>query len=298
MAEPEEDCGVSSIYFYNASKLHWQINCAVQQFAHKLGNAPRDRAGLDMKILCINPNITASITERVLEVGRAAAPAGVELLGATGRFGARYITTRAASAIASHAALDCYAEHRAGIDGVLLACFGDPGLLALKEAADVPVVGLAEASCHLAAMQAQRFSIITGGHRWGPMLEEFVAGMGLSARLASVRTVAPSGGDIAARPQAAYEMLASEIRKAGQDDGAGAVILAGAGLAGIARAVQPMVDVPVVDCVEAGIQAIVAAVRLGLPRAAMGTLAAPEPMPVSGLSPALAALLDPPAGGA
>ena len=245
-----------------------------------------------MKILCINPNITAAITERVLEVARIHAPADVTLIGATGRFGARYITTRAASAVAAHAALDCYAEHRAGIDGVLLACFGDPGLLALKEIADVPVIGLAEASCHLAAMQAPTFSIITGGLRWGPMLEEFVAGMGLSSRLASVRTVAPSGGDIAANPQAAHALLAAEIRAA-QADGAGAVILAGAGLAGIAADIQHMVDVPVIDCVAAGVQATVAAIRLGLPRARTGPFAAPEPMPVAGLAPALAALFDP-----
>lgn len=245
-----------------------------------------------MKILCINPNITGSITERVLDVGRAHAPVDVELIGSTGRFGAKYITTRAATAVAAHAALDCYAENRHGIDGVLLACFGDPGLLALKEIADVPVIGLAEASCHLAAMQAQKFSIITGGHRWGPMLEEFVAGMGLSSRLASVRTVAPSGGDIAANPQAAYALLAAEVRAA-QDDGAGAVILAGAGLAGIAANIQHLVEVPVIDCVAAGVQAVVAAVRLALPRAKMGTFAAPEPMPVAGLSPALAALFDP-----
>ena len=246
-----------------------------------------------MKILCINPNTTQSITDRVLEVGRTCLPAEVELVGATGRFGAQYITTRAASAIAAHATLDCYASNRHGLDGVLLACFGDPGLLALKEIADVPVVGLAEASCHMAAMRAQTFSMITGGHRWGPMLEEFVAGMGLSSRLASVRTVAPTGGDIAARPREAYALLSEQVRLAAEEDGAGAVILAGAGLAGIARAIQPDAPVPVICCVEAGMQAILAAVRLGLPRPRTGTFAPTDPMAVTGLSPALAELFAP-----
>ncbi|MGL4494880.1 MAG: aspartate/glutamate racemase family protein, partial [Beijerinckiaceae bacterium] len=176
-----------------------------------------------MKILCINPNTTEAVTETVLAVCRKLAPPHVSFSGATGRFGARYITNRVSSAIAGHAALDCFAQHGRGADGVLLACFGDPGLLALKEIAPVPVIGLAEASCLMAATMAQRFTIITGGHRWGPMLEEFAGGMGLSSRLASVRTVAPTGGDIHRDPEAAYALLRTEAELAVKQDGAEAV---------------------------------------------------------------------------
>ncbi|NED70576.1 Asp/Glu racemase, partial [Streptomyces sp. SID10244] len=46
-------------------------------------------------------------------------------------------------------------------DGYLIACFGDPGLDAAREAADAPVMGIAEAAMHLAAPLGRGFSIVT-----------------------------------------------------------------------------------------------------------------------------------------
>jgi allantoin racemase len=189
-----------------------------------------------MRLLIINPNTTSMVTERMTHLAQAMAPANIEIIGATGRFGARYISTRAASAVAAHAALDAYAEYGAGADAVLLACFGDPGLLALRELADCPVIGLAEAACYTACQMGQRFSIITGGARWKPMLTEFVTLLGLSTRLASIRAVAPTGGEIAANPAAAHALLAEAACAAVREDGAEVVILGGAGLVGICSA--------------------------------------------------------------
>lgn len=62
------------------------------------------------------------------------------LVAATGAFGCAYITSEACFAVGAHAALDCFGKHGAGCDAVLLACFGDPGLFALKEVARVPVL--------------------------------------------------------------------------------------------------------------------------------------------------------------
>jgi len=131
-----------------------------------------------MRLLFINPNTSADLTEQGARVARKVARPETEIVPTTGRFGARYIATRAAAAIAGHAALDVFAREGKGADVVLLACFGDPALFALREISPVPVVGMAEASCHLASTLGRKFSIVTGGHRWGPMLEEFVAASG------------------------------------------------------------------------------------------------------------------------
>ena len=183
-----------------------------------------------------------------------------EFVPVTGRFGARYISTRAAAAIAAHAALDAMAAHVAGCDAVYLACFGDPGLLALRELSPVPVVGMAEAACHEAATLG-RFGIVTGGTLWGPMLTEFVATLGLTDRLASVRTIAPTGGQIAVKPEAALADLAAACETCARVDGADVVILGGAALAGLAKRIQPSVSVPVICSVEAGTMAVIAAAR-------------------------------------
>lgn len=236
-----------------------------------------------MKLLLINANTTQAITDRLVAIARGLAPAGVTVQGATGRFGARYIASRASSAIAAHAALDAYAEHGAGADAVLIGCFGDPGLDALRELAPVPVLGLADASA--TAARGRRFGVVTGGAAWKPMLEEFFAGRGYAAQLAGIRTVAPTGGEIARDPDGALALLAESCRACMEQDGAEVVILGGAGLAGLAPRLA--VGVPVLCSVEEGVRAAFAALGQGgaglIPHGAVETI---------GLSPALAARLS------
>lgn len=243
-----------------------------------------------MRILLINPNTTAEVTALMEHVLAPHLPAGVTLMPVTGRFGARYIASRTAAAIAGHAAIEAYAEHGQDCDAVYLACFGDPGLLALKELARVPVIGMAEASCLAAAALTERFSIVTGGERWGPMLGEFVATLGLGDRLAGIETVAPTGAEIARDPDGAIDLLAQACRLAATRDGAGAVILGGAGLAGLAARIQPHLDIPVICSVEAGMQAVLAALRVS-PAKPASDLSLPAPIGSIGLTESLAALL-------
>ena len=244
-----------------------------------------------MRILVINPNTTEAVTERVAEHVRRIAGPAVTIVPATGRFGARYIASRAAAAIAGHAALDAFAAFGSGCDAVYLACFGDPGLLALREVASVPVVGMAEAACREASARG-RFAIVTGGTAWQPMLSEFVALLGLSDRLAGIRATQATGGEIHRDPDAALADLIAACRATVEADGAETVILGGAGLAGLAARIQPAIPVPVLCSVEAGTRAVLAAA------------AAPRPKPIHrapadaiGLSPALADLLAGPSAG-
>jgi allantoin racemase len=243
-------------------------------------------AKANVRILVINPNTSPSVTDLVAAQTRAAAGDRAEVVAVTGRFGARYISSRAAAAIAGHAALEALAEHAEGCDAVYLACFGDPGLAALKEVSPVPVVGMAEASCEAACREGSRFAIVTGGALWGPMLREFVAGLGLAERLACVRTIAPTGGEIARDPDAALALLAAACTACAREDGADVVILGGAAFAGLAARIAPAVPVPVLCSVETGALAAFAAAEDG-----RCTKSAPA-VTTTGLAPALAKLLD------
>jgi Asp/Glu/hydantoin racemase len=243
-----------------------------------------------VRILLINPNTSTAMTETVAARMRAVAGPDVTILPVTGRFGARYIASRAAAAIAGHAALDALAEHVLDCDAVYLACFGDPGLAALKEVSPAPVVGMAEASMRAACGLGRRFAIVTGGAAWGPMLTELVAGFGLSGRVAAIRTIEPSGGEIARDPAAALGRLA-EACNACVDDGADAVILGGAGLAGLATAIQGSVRVPVICSVDAGARAVLAAGRQGPSPVKQESAGALLSVDSAGLAPALTKLL-------
>lgn len=246
--------------------------------------------GETMRLLFINANATPSITDLILREARRLVPPEVELLGATAPFGAAYVASRAAYAIAGHAALDALAAHGAGVDAVVLACFGDPGLFALQEVSPVPVVGMAEAAIQDAVARGGRFAIVTGGAAWGPMLTEFVATLGLADRLASVRTVAPSGADIARDPDAAIASLAAACDDA-HADGAEIVILGGAGLAGLKPRIAERTKARLLDGLECAVaHALAQAGSLARPQKHPRVLGRPRIQSV-GLSAELAALL-------
>ena len=217
------------------------------------------------RLLVLNANTTASVTDLVVRHAQDVLGPAFECVPATARFGARYISNEAAYAIAGHSALDALAEAGAGFDGVLLACFGDPGLFALKEVSGVPVVGLAEGSM-LEAARHGRYSIVTGGVLWKVMLERLALALGARAPIASIRPITWTGDRIAADPDGAIAFLAEEVRAAVRDDGAQAVVLGGAALAGLAARIAPQVGVPVIDSVHAGARVLRERVTAGGPR--------------------------------
>ena len=237
------------------------------------------------RILVINPNTTVSVTDMVLANCRRAHP-HVVWDGVTARLGAAYIASEVAYAIAAHAMLDAFAEHYADHDAVLIACFGDPGLLALREICRVPVVGLAQAS-FVAAGQRGPFAVVTGGKAWGPMLERFARMHLLDAQLVGIHTVELTGAQIAAAPGQAMDSLCAACQL-GVQAGAKTIVLGGAALAGMAGMLQTRMPIPILDNLLVGAQAAVEAADRARPNADRVTTAA---SPVTGLGPALTQLL-------
>ena len=153
------------------------------------------------RLLLINPNTSASTTERLLQVLTPCLPSDWVLDAHTARFGASYIACEASHAVAAHALLERWAEQvsppRQQPRGVLIGCFGDPGLFALRECSACPVTGLAEASFIEAALHGP-FAIVTGGQRWQPMLQRLAQSLGYGEKLLHIETVAPSGAELLA----------------------------------------------------------------------------------------------------
>ncbi len=225
------------------------------------------------RLLVINPNTSASVSD-LLQRRVSAAVGGANVVRTvTARFGAPYISSEASYAVAQHATLDAWAAAHANgerPDAVLIGCFGDPGLFALREGAGVGVGGLAEAS-FLAGARRGRFAVVTGGEAWRPMLERLAWSLGFSASLAGIHTVAPTGAQLAADPHGARSLLAQACRDAAQRFGVQAVVLGGAGLAGIAAEIGGAVPQALIDSVDAGAEWALAAAR----SSASGAKAAP-----------------------
>jgi allantoin racemase len=208
------------------------------------------------RLLLINPNTSLSVSALLQTHAQAAAGATAQVRTVTARFGAPYIACEASYAVAGHAALDAWAAAlgpgQDRFDSVLLGCFGDPGLLALRQVSQIPVTGLAEASLVAAAEQG-RFAIVTGGVRWKPMLQRLAHSLGLGTQLADIHTVDATGAELAADPLGAQVLLARACNEVVRTLGVRSVILGGAGLAGMAAKIQPVVTVPVIDSVLVGV---------------------------------------------
>jgi len=207
------------------------------------------------ELLVINPNTSASVSELLHRHVQAEAGLHVRVRTVTARFGAPYIADEASYAVAAHATLDAWAAALAqpdpAPDAVLIGCFGDPGLLALRESSPAPVTGLAEAA-FIEAARHGRFAIVTGGERWGPILQRLAQALGHAPALSGIHAVVPTGAQLAADPATARVLLARACRDAARQLGAQAVILGGAGLAGMAAEIQPGLGVPLIDSVLAG----------------------------------------------
>jgi allantoin racemase len=224
-------------------------------------------------LLVINPNTSASVTQLLHFHIQAVAGNRVRVHAVTAPFGAPYITDEVSYAVAAHATLDAWnawsaaahpteaTEATLAVDAVIIGCFGDPGLFAMRELCTVPVIGLAEASFAQAARHG-RFAIVTGGVRWRPMLERLASATGYGAALAGIRTIEPTGSELAADPAWARGLLTKACRDAAREFRASAIVLGGAGLAGMAAELQADVDVPVIDSVLAGAEKALVALRV------------------------------------
>ncbi|MGR4868516.1 aspartate/glutamate racemase family protein [Variovorax sp. LARHSF232] len=207
-------------------------------------------------LLVINPNTSSAVSALLQSHVQQTIGKAAEVRTLTARFGAAYIASEASYAVAQHAVLDAWAVALSKAprpDAVLIGCFGDPGLFALREGAGVPVGSLAQAAFAAGAAHG-RFAVVTGGERWGPMLSRLAGALGHGHTLAGIHTVVPSGAELAADPQGARQLLAQACQDAAQRFDAQAVVLGGAGLAGIAADIEGALAVPLIDSVQAGAQ--------------------------------------------
>ena len=240
-----------------------------------------------VKLLLINPNITKPMTEAMAAEARRYASASTEIVAVTAEFGTQYVENRIEAAIASHAVLDALAKHAAGCDAAMISAFGDPGLAAAREFADIPVVGIQEFAILTAWMLGRRYSIICLTPRLRTWYIECAQEHGLAGRLASVRALDLPITDITRAKQQLRDHLVKECMVAIEQDEAEVIIFGGGPIAGLARETRDEIPVPCLDGVSCAVRMAEALISLNPRPAERGSFARPRAKPASGLSPAL-----------
>ncbi len=245
-----------------------------------------------MKLLLINPNISDSVTELIRAEAQRSMLPGTTVDVMTAPFGVAYIETRFEALLGAYAAAEMAAKHHANYDAVVIAAFGDPGLAALREALPIPVTGLTEAALASAMLLGNRISIIAISQRIQAWYREVVDSYGFGSRLASIRALSRPLAGIGTVQDDHMQALKSLAEAAVDEDGADVIVLAGAPLAGFARALKGQLPVPVVDGVSSAVHHAQTLVSLQAGSAQRGSFSPPPQKQHRGLPPSIAQLLD------
>ena len=236
-----------------------------------------------MKLLIVNPNTSAAMTAGIAAAARAAAAPSTEIVTVQPSFGpasieGHYDEAFAAAGVAEQVRLAAPPAP----DGIVIACFGDPGLDAAREASAAPVLGIAEAAFHAASFVATGFSVVTTLGRTCVIAERLVqrygferSCRGIHATDIPVLALESYGADTVAQIEAA-------ARDALASDRSAAIVLGCAGMAALCRELQRRLGVPVIDGVAAAVKFAEALVALGLKTAKTGDYAIPLAKPWAG----------------
>ena len=237
------------------------------------------------RLLALNPNTSEEVTARFVAEARRSAP-GVVIEGVTGAFGARIVSRRSENAIAGHAALDLLARHVVDFDAVILAISFDTALAALAELSPVPVVGITAAAAAAASKAAAAGGLLAFGEASRPLYEDLVASGALGSKIIAIVMVdvrnASGYLDEGRHDDVALRAIEDLVER-----GAGAVVICGAAVVGIARRLAARATVPVFDGAAPAVEEALRLIRDDVARPV-----GPPPLAGSiGLSPALTALL-------
>jgi len=234
------------------------------------------------RITVINPNTTESMTRLVEAQARAVASPGTVVTGRTPSMGPASIESHYDEALAVPGILEVIRADR-DADAFVLACFGDPGLDAAREAASRPVVGIAEAAMKTASLLGRRFSVVTTMSRTVGRAWELARTYGLERQCAGVHACDIPVLELEEDAERTNTVVLASAKTALAEDHADAIVLGCAGMAGLPELLTEQLGVPVVDGVAAATVLAEGLVRQGLRPSTQGELAPPPPKPYTGL---------------
>ncbi|OKO82639.1 aspartate/glutamate racemase family protein [Bradyrhizobium sp. NAS96.2] len=236
-----------------------------------------------MRILIVNPNTTAAMTEKIGRAGRAVAAPGTEIIAVNPADGPVSIEGYYDEAFSVPGLLAEIAKGDAtGVSAHVIACFDDTGLEAARCVSQAPVIGIGEAAFHLAAMLGHRFTVVTTLSRSIAAIENNLLKYGLASRCAKVRACEVPVLSLDDPTSDAAAQISAEIERSKQEDHAEVVVLGCAGMADLAARLSEDHGLPVIDGVASAVKLAEAFGTLGLRTSKIGAYAQPRPKPYLG----------------
>jgi len=155
----------------------------------------------------------------------------------------------------------------------------------------VPVLGMTEAALHVACLTAGRVGLIVFGSRVLGLYRNVVDATGLAGKVAGWRAIDNSAPYAPGDQSEVENLIVATCEDLIARDGAEAIVLTGAVMAGVPKKLQPRVAVPMFDGITTGVPMLEALVRVAPAKPRIGSYSAPSGRESVGLDPVLAAAL-------
>jgi allantoin racemase len=231
-----------------------------------------------MRLLVVNPNTSAAMTEKIGNAARAAAAVGTEILVVNPADGPVSIEGYYDGALSVPGLLAEIAKgEAAGVSAHVIACFDDTGLEAARSLAAAPVIGIGEAAFHLASMLGHRFSVVTTLSCSVAAIENNLVRYGLDGRCGRVRACEVPVLSLDDPASDAVARISAEIELAKLQDKAEAIVLGCAGMVDLSARLSVKHGIPVIDGVVSAVKLAEAFGALGLKTSKVGAYAFPRP---------------------
>ena len=206
-------------------------------------------------ILVVNPNCLQAVTDSMSEALEGFRfDGGPEIRCETLKSGPPGIETQAHVDSAAVKLVEWFEQkpERKQAQAVVVACFSDPGVAALRETVKCPVLGIGEASYLTAAGLGERFGVIAILSKSIPRHRRAQRALGLDHKVAGELALELKVSELE-NEETTWKRLTTLSRKLKDEHGAGALILGCAGMARYRQRLEDTIGVPVVDPTQSAV---------------------------------------------
>jgi allantoin racemase len=228
------------------------------------------------RIAVVNCNTTTAMTQVIAARAQAAVQPGTEIIAITPRWGVESAEGWFDSFLSAAAVLYELERLPDGIDGVVMAGFGEHGREGARELLNIPVVDITEAAAHLAMLLGRKFGIVTPLERSIGQIEDSLATAGLASHCTAIEHIGLGVLELDLDPQRTRDGFVTAALRA-IEGGAEVICLGCAGLAGLEEQLSDRLPVPVIDGVAAAAMLVETLIRNGLATSKVGSYAHPRP---------------------
>jgi len=229
-----------------------------------------------MKILVINPNTNPKNTKVIADAIKPFTPPYCEVECVNPEKGPLGLESYYHNYIAAVQVHKMVVEaEKNGYDGIVIACYGDPGIEAVKELVDIPVVGITEASYALAPILGTKFLVIVSADTAVPRQIRYIKSLGIPDHQYAVKPLGLTIIDVMSDRMSAKEMISHNIEKQLKDTNSEVVVMGCSGFSGMRTDLEKTLKIPIIDPVVAGVHLCVTLINMKLSQSKLSTYKTP-----------------------